>query len=299
MSRSLEILEPGALCLVQDRGRPGHRALGISPSGALDRRSAEAVNRLLANSPDAAVLEILLGGARVRARGRVLVALTGAEVALRVVRAAAATGPTPAACGTLIDLRDGDELVLGAPAHGLRCYLGVRGGVAAGPVLGSRARDTLSGIGPEPVRAGDVLGVGEDTRGWPVLDALPSRTSAAAEHVTLRLSPGPRADWFAPTAIEALMANLWRLAPASDRIGARLLGPTLERRVRSELASEGLVRGAVQVAPAGPVVFLADHPTTGGYPVIGVVEDDDLDALAQARPGAGVRFEPVRWAERA
>jgi biotin-dependent carboxylase-like uncharacterized protein len=173
---------------------------------------------------------------------------------------------------------------------GVRTYVGFAGGVTVAPVLGSRSTDTLSGLGPPPLRPGFVLPVGRVSPGEPPARE-PWQPPDPTAVVTLRIRLGPRQDWFSVTARDALLEEAFSLTPKSNRIGARLAGPTLSRAIADELPSEGLVLGAVQVPADGqPLVFLADHPTTGGYPVIGVVDAADLPALAQARPGATVRF---------
>ena len=169
--------------------------------------------------------------------------------------------------------------------------LAVRGGVEAPVVLGSRSRDTLAALGPDPVVAGRVLEIGaEPAASVPVVDqdvAFPPPDGA----VTLALLPGPRADWFTDAARDALFESRWRLTEHADRIGARLVGPALERRRTGELASEGTVPGSMQVAGDGlPTILLADRPVTGGYPVIAIVAPASLDAVAQLRPGQEVRF---------
>jgi biotin-dependent carboxylase-like uncharacterized protein len=183
----------------------------------------------------------------------------------------------------------GAELVLGVPAVGLRSYVAVRGGVDVPPVLGSRSSDRLSGLGPEPLAAGDLLAVGADAADEPVVDVAP--VPAAADSPVLRVLPGPRRDWLTDEAWTRLVSAEWAVSADSDRVGIRLTGPRLERTREAELPSEGLVPGALQVPPDGaPVLFLADHPVTGGYPVLAVVVTADQPAAAQLRPGDVVRF---------
>jgi allophanate hydrolase subunit 2 len=160
-------------------------------------------------------------------------------------------------------------------------------------VLGSRSTDTLSGLGPAPLAAGDRLPVGALAGEEPVVDVAAVRPPAADP--VLRVLPGPRRDWLEPTAWTALTTASWTVSTDSDRVGLRLDGPRLERARAEELPSEGLVPGALQVPPDGaPVLFLADHPVTGGYPVLAVVVTADLPAAAQLRPGDSVRFRPAR-----
>ncbi|RBY95944.1 allophanate hydrolase subunit 2 family protein [Blastococcus sp. TF02-8] len=281
----LEVLAPGPLTTVQDAGRPGWAAIGVTRSGAADRASAALAGRLVGNDPGAAVLETTAGGLRVRAGRALLVALTGAP-------AAALVDGRPVPWNAPFPLPAGAELALGTPAVGLRSYLAVRGGIDVPPVLGSRSTDTLSGLGPAPLRAGDRLPLGPPGEAQPLVDVAPVAPPVAAP--VLRVLPGPRRDRLTPTAWRVLVSAEWTVGTASDRVGLRLSGPALERARSDELPSEGLVPGAVQVPPDGaPVLFLADHPVTGGYPVLAVVVTDDLPAAAQLRPGDGLRFRPV------
>ena len=283
--RALEVVEVGPLALVQDLGRPGHAAVGVPRSGAADRAALCLANRLVANDDEgAAAIEVLLGGLAVRAHGLRTVALAGAP-------APATVDGTPVAHHSVVTLRPGQTLALGPPPTGLRTYLAVRGGLAVDDVLGSVAGDTLSGLGPAPLQPGDVLAVGPEPEHPWLLDLAPVAPPTGGT-VTLRAIPGPRADWVAdPT---ALTRTTWTVSSRSDRVGMRLEGEPLRRTDKRELPSEGMVRGAIQVPPGGePVVFLADHPVTGGYPVVAVVVDADVDRAAQVRPGQSVRFRTV------
>jgi biotin-dependent carboxylase-like uncharacterized protein len=165
----------------------------------------------------------------------------------------------------------------------------VRGGVDVPPVLGSRSTDLLSGIGPAVLDRGVELPIGRTTAGFPLVEVAPVRSRSGRP--ILPVVPGPRDDWFTPAALAALTGQPWTVSPDSNRIAVRLQGPVLDRAVDGELPSEGLLRGAIQVPPNGqPVLFLADHPVTGGYPVIAVVDEAGVDLVAQARPGDVVRF---------
>ncbi|HEV7870625.1 MAG TPA: biotin-dependent carboxyltransferase family protein [Modestobacter sp.] len=280
-TRALTVLATGPLATVQDDGRPGQAALGIGRSGACDRVSAALANRLVGNPVDAAVLEVTFGGLAVRAESDLLVVTTGARCA-----------GAPHAAPTL--LRRGQELRLGPPVAGLRTYLAVRGGIAVPPVLGSRATDVLAGLGPAVVAVGDVLPVGEPTAPPPVVDVAPVADPPDGD-VTVSVLPGPRADWFGDAGWAGLTGQAWSVTSESNRVGLRLDGEPLDRLREGELPSEGMVRGALQVPPSGtPVLFLADHPVTGGYPVIGYVVDADVDRCAQLRPGQILRFRAAR-----
>jgi biotin-dependent carboxylase-like uncharacterized protein len=288
MNRALEVVATGPLTLIQDLGRSGLAALGVGRSGAADRGAFRLGARLLAQDYTSAALEVTFGGLEVRAHGDLMLALTGAEAPATVDdRSVAYRSPIP--------LRDGQMLRLGTPAVGLRTYVSVRGGVDVPAVLGSRATDTLSGIGPTPVNGGDLLPVGVPPRAFPIVDHAPAPPPPEGP-LTLHALAGPREDWLAEPA--ALTEVTWSVSSRSDRVGIRLEGAALQRHPEyagRELPSEGVVRGAIQVPAGGePVLFLADHPVTGGYPVVAVVREDDVDAAAQAVPGQSVRIVLVK-----
>lgn len=288
--RHLEVLATGTLALVQDLGRPGLAASGVGHSGAADRAALRLANRLVANDEDAAGIEVTFGGLAVRAGANLpaplLVALTGAP-------APATLDGQPVGHRALITVQAGQTLRLGTPPDGLRTYLAVRGGVDVPAVLGSRSTDLLSGIGPPALAPGTILPVGPEPATLPLVDEAPA--AACAEPITLRVVLGPRDDWVRDP--HALHGSTWTVSSRSDRVGIRLTGDPLTRCRDDELPSEGMVRGAIQVPPGGePVVFLADHPVTGGYPVVGVVLDADVDRAAQARPGQTVRLVVVEGA---
>ncbi|ALV36994.1 biotin-dependent carboxyltransferase family protein [Streptomyces sp. CdTB01] len=280
--RALVVVRAGALTTVQDQGRPGHAHLGVPRSGALDGPAAALVNRLVGNPPGAAVLETTINGCSLRPRSAVTVAVGGAPCPVTVEGRPVPWGaPVRVPAGALLDI--------GTVVSGVRGYVAVSGGVAVDPVLGSRSTDLLSGLGPAPLTDGTVLPLGTPRAPHARVDAAPQPAPPA--ELVLRVTPGPRDDWFTPAALHAFTSRTYRVSPASNRIGLRTEGPTLERARPGELPSEGMVLGAVQVPPDGrPVVFLADHPTTGGYPVIAVVRPQDLPAAAQAAPGIPVRF---------
>lgn len=279
--------EAGRPATVQDLGRPGWFDSGVGPSGAADRGALRLANRLLGNPEHAAGIEVLLGGLALRTEEPVLAAVTGAP-------APATVDGTPVGHAAVLHLKVGQVLRLGFPPTGLRSYVAVRGGIDIPPVLGSRSYDTLAGIGPPPLRAGTRLPIGPPPPAWPIVDQAPQ--AALPDLVEVRALLGPRDDWF--TAPTALFTGHWTVDKDADRVGARLDradGPPLHRISTAELPTEGMALGSVQVPPGGqPVVFLADHPITGGYPVIAVVLDADIDLLAQARPGQRIRFRRAR-----
>jgi KipI family sensor histidine kinase inhibitor len=285
--RGVGIREPGLLATVQDLGRPGVAALGVAPSGALDRSAARTANRLVGNPEDAAVIEVTMGGFRATARRDLWFAVTGAWGPIRL--AGREVDPYEAHAWAA-----GEELHLDWFAHGARGYLAVRGGIDVPRTLGSRSTDVLAGIGPPRLHAGDELSLGEATDPIPVAAVAPWGAPHDDEF-EVELAPGPRADWFTASARQQLFDAIWTVTNDADRVGMRLDGPPLERGRHDELPSEGMVPGALQVPPSGrPTILLADGPVTGGYPVIAVATDAALDLLAQARPGTRVRFRHAR-----
>jgi biotin-dependent carboxylase-like uncharacterized protein len=305
------VVNPGPLTLVEDLGRPGWASLGLSPSGALDRQSVRLANLLVGNPADAAGLEILLGGLRLRFVTASTIAVAGAE---GIVTLNGAEIPLNQA----IRVAPGVVVDFGAPLFGLRYYLAVQGGIDAPKLLGSSSTDMLSGEGPAPLTSGVQLGIGHVSAGNGLVSgaasvpghgsgpgagagigtlnnahALPAirRAPDPGRAITARVDRGPRADWFDDHSWRRLVSQEWTLSPDSNRIGARLVGRPLTQTRLEELPSEGMVLGALQVPPSGlPTVFLADHPVTGGYPVIAVLRRTDLDLLGQARPGQRIRF---------
>ncbi len=281
--RQIEVLDPGPLTTVQDLGRPGLAHLGVGTSGACDRAALRLANRLVGNAEAAAGLELTLGGLVARFTAISWLALTGARCDVQVGQRAAPFGlPFPVGAGTVVRV--------GSPAAGMRSYLAVRGGVEVPAVLGSRATDLLTGIGPDPVGPGTILPLGTSTTmDVATLDAVP--TPQLLEPPVIDIQPGPRRSWFAGEALQVLTGVDYHVSPDSNRIGIRLSGPPLQRLRPDELPSEGLVTGAVQVTSSGqPLIFLADHPVTGGYPVLAVVRERALPLLAQLRPGQQLSF---------
>lgn len=279
--RFVRVLEAGLLTTVQDFGRPGMAAMGIGRSGACDRGAHRLANALLGNHPTLATLEVTFGGLSIESDSDLLVATTGARC------------PGVAHLAPFV-LQVGERLTLGTPAAGLRTYLAVRGGFDVEPVLGSRATDVLAGLGPARIASGDVLPVGTTPRPLPGIDVAPT-PEPTADRMSVAVTPGPRREWFGDDAWKLLTSQTYTVTDQSNRVGARLQGDPLPRLHEGELSSEGMLRGAIQVPPSGmPVLFLADHPVTGGYPVIAYVDDDDVDLCGQLRPGQELQFHESR-----
>jgi biotin-dependent carboxylase-like uncharacterized protein len=286
---ALAVLTPGALTTVQDAGRYHHRRFGVPQAGALDMRSFRAANALARSGPDAAVLEVTLRGPVVRFLHSTTFALTGAGFVARL-------GAQPCALWRAHQARAGQELDVGSCTRGVRGYLAVRGGIDVPVVLGSRSTCLLGGFGGldgRALRAGDWLAVGDQMQASTPPAGEPPEMGGA---VQLRLSPGPHAPLLRAEDWEVLTASPLRLRPDSDRMGARLDAPALQSS-RPEILTIPTLPGSVQLTPGGQlIVLLNDAQTAGGYPVIATVGRDDLDQLAQARPGATVRFAYLREA---
>ena len=326
----LEVLSPGPLCLLEDAGRPGRAAIGVSSSGAFDRGAMRRANLAVGNPSGAPVLEALVGPLVLRALAPTVLAVSGARAPVRIGRGDEEVGdmalPADASRERALALDPGDRIEVGPAEDGLRLVLAVRGGImqvrredtpeagaedgaSAGTeeadgeeteVLGSRSRDTLSGLGPAPLRAGDTLHAGgeQGLDAVPVVVAgqdVPAGTTSDGAVLEVPVLLGPRAELLGDAAVRALLATDWTVRQDSDRVGVRLEGPALPvPEGAASVPSEPMLPGAVQVPPSGlPVVFGPDHPATGGYPVIAVVTRTGLDALAQAGAGSVLRMVPV------
>ncbi|HEY2776563.1 MAG TPA: biotin-dependent carboxyltransferase family protein [Gaiellaceae bacterium] len=266
----IEVVRPGLLTTVQDRGRPGLAHLGVPPSGAADATAYDLGNRLVGNPPGAAALEATMAGPVLRFDVPTTIALTGATTA---------------------EVRTVEVLEVGRCVGGVRMYICVRGGIDVEPTLGSRSTDLLTGLGPRPLQTGDVLRIGVDTGPERAAHVGTVPTRVVPDEPVLRVRLGPRDEWFTAAAIDALCSERWSVSSSSNRVGIRLEGPSLERARHDELLSEGLVTGAIQVPASGqPILLMHDHPTTGGYPVIAIVRSDDLWLAGQLAPRQRVRF---------
>jgi biotin-dependent carboxylase-like uncharacterized protein len=284
----IDVIDPGPSTTVQDRGRAGHGHEGVPPSGALDGPAYARANRLVGNPAGAAGLETTLRGPRVLVGGAGVLhlAVTGAPAPLWV-------DGRPAAIDAAVAVRSGAVVEIGACSSGVRSYVAFAGGLDVPETLGSRSTDVLSGLGPDVLAAGDRLAVGPPGR-VPAVDLAPASAPGVGAAGVLEVVPGPRLDRLAPDAAAELLSARWVVSATGNRIGLRLTGPVLAWAETGELPPEAVVTGAVQVPPGGqPIVFLRDHPVTGGYPVVAVVTDRSLPVAAQARPGDTIRFVAV------
>lgn len=281
--------------LFQDLGRFGQTGQGVSSSGAMDRGALKAANRLVGNPETEPCLEIAGAGFTFRSLERTVIGFTGAPCDLSIVTADGQTRSPDFYAP--IALEAGDVITLAPPSAGARSYLSVRGGFDVCTPLGSAATDTLADIGPAPVRVGDRIKLKGAGSSQPVsLSESPAfRCPRAGETVTLDVVLGPRTDWFTPESLTIFSDTAWTVTAQSNRVGIRLgADAALARVSTAELPSEGCVAGALEVPPDGkPLLLLADHPLTGGYPVIGAVAAYHLDLAGQIPIGAKIRFRPL------
>lgn len=290
---TLEVGAGGFLTTVQDLGRPGFAAIGVSASGAADPIALRVGNRLVGNGENAAALEMTLVGASVRFETDTAFALTGADCGAELAGRAVPRWRVAHAMA-------GDTLTGRALRGGARAYLCVRGGVAVPGVFGSASTHLASGIGGfhgRPVAPGDRLPLGP-TPAMPTCDRPIDPTDLPGYRMgdSVRVTTGPQSSWFQRDAAATLTSATWLVAEACDRMGLRLEGPALPAVDTRELVTEGVALGAMQVPPDGrPIVLFVEHQTSGGYPKIANVAAVDMARLGQLRPRDAVRFHVVSF----
>jgi len=299
----LDVIEGGFLTTVQDAGRFGWGHCGVPPAGPMDPFAFRAANLLVGNPPDAAGLEITLAGPVLRASCECLIAVCGAEFDVRV-------GSLPAPAWHAVFVRAGYEIRFGQRRNGARAYLAVSGGIVLPQFLGSCATFLPGGFGGlegRALRAGDQLFLGRypdsDLRDSDLLIRagkawLRSARPPYSPNPTLRIVMGPQDDYFTSEGLATFVESEYEVTRSSDRMGYRLCGPAVTHRDKADIVSDGVVTGSVQIPGEGqPIVMMADHQTTGGYPKIATVIRADLPLLAQCLPGDRVRFHAVSIAE--
>lgn len=291
---AFEIMSAGLPALYQDLGRIGQSGLGVSEAGAVDAGSFKLANRLVGNRVNAPALELSPAIFSIKVKQAAVIALTGAPAPIEILSASGTK--TKPLHNSAIALDEGDLITIKPASEGMRSYLAVRGGFDVAPVLESVSRDTMAQIGPEPIRVGDRLSISSKFISGAVEPRaeIEGKLPKVGETVEIDVVLGPRTDWFTQQAIESFSSQEWLVTPQSSRVGIRLEGEALTREVTGELPSEATLHGAIQVPASGqPVLFLNDHPLTGGYPVIGNVAKYHLDLASQVPPGARIRFNPI------
>jgi antagonist of KipI len=290
--RVIQVQAPGLLTTVQDLGREGFGPLGVSPSGAADAVSLRIGNRLVGNAEDAAGLEMTLLGGTFLFPERAILAMTGSDFGATV-------DGNPVELWTSFEARPGQLVRFGPTRSGARCYLCIRGGIAAKDFLGSASTHLLSGLGGHDGRAlrkGDVLNIGPASGTTHDRKLSASLLAKFAPRKILRVTPGAQSDWFPESAQKVFYESTYRVAEESNRMGLRLEGPPVPEGPGEEMISEGVALGAVQVPEGGlPIILFVEQQTTGGYPKIANVISADLQSLGQLRPRDEIRFERVDW----
>lgn len=288
----IKVIQPGALTTVQDLGRYGFQEAGMPAGGVMDTRAFALANRLVGNNGGEAVLELTLFGGMYQFEGDGFFSLTGANMAPTLNGA-------PCPMNRAVAVRDGDTLMLGFAKSGCRAYLAVAGGIDVPPVMGSRSTNLkckIGGFAGRALQPQDVLAVGASS--FSPEDVAPAQAQAAPcdypEQITVRVIEGPQADYFTEKGLETFYSAVYTVSEQSDRMGCRMEGPAVESLHGTDIISDGIVFGSIQVTSSGqPIILMADRQTTGGYAKIGTVCTADLSALAQCRPGNTVRFARI------
>ncbi|MGX5849236.1 5-oxoprolinase subunit C family protein [Mesorhizobium sp. PL10] len=292
----IEILTTGLPNTVQDLGRTGYLALGVSHGGAMDKQALAIANLMLGNDPSAAGMEIALYPFRLKAHVDTSIAVTGADCPISV-------GERRYPSWWAVAIRAGEILTIEAPRTGARSYIGFAGGLDVRPVMGSRATDvkgSFGGFGGRGLSRGDRLQLNVAEGSLPVdgfgvvLEERQAMRYGAVSTIEIRVLPAAEFDNFTPQAHAAFAGSDWSVTSDANRMGYRLSGEALSLVSPMELLSHGIVPGTVQVPPSGqPIIQLADANTCGGYPKIATVIEADLWRLAQTPVGARLRFVPV------
>lgn len=296
MTPVLEVIAPGLLTTVQDRGRHGYQAFGMPVAGAVDEYALRIANILVGNQEGAAALELTLLGPQLKVLAPIKLALTGADLGAEINGQEFPRWETVA-------VKSGDEIAFTAAKSGCRAYLAVAGGIDVPEVMGSRStylRGKIGGLDGRALKAGDHIAAGSQRE-----KNIPSGTRLAPAliptyqpKITLRVILGPQENHFTSAGQDTFLQSEYAVTTEADRMGYRLEGPTIEHLAGADIISDGIPLGAVQVPGHGlPIVMLADRQTTGGYPKIADVCSVDLDRIGQAKPGDKIRFEPITVSE--
>ncbi|NWE25045.1 biotin-dependent carboxyltransferase family protein [Pseudomonas gingeri] len=285
----LQVERSTPLVLLQDAGRFGIRQLGVTQGGGADWISMSWANWLLGNALEAAVIEITLGGLELIARENACLALAGADLGARL-------DGQPLQPWRSFLVRRGQRLIFSQPIQGARAYLAAPGGFDATPVMGSKATVCREGLGGLD-GAGLALAAG-DRLVWSGTSPQPRELEAGRIPDLVSTRPletvlGAQIADFAGQSLFDAFNSPWQVDSRADRMGVRLLGPTLHYQGKA-LISEGIPLGAIQVPPDGqPIILLNDRQTIGGYPRLGALTPRSLARLAQCLPGDSLRLAPV------
>lgn len=291
---SVKVKIPGALTTVQDAGRYGYQKSGISTSGVMDADAYEKANYLVGNEQGEAVLEMTVFGGTYEFTEDTVAAVTGAQMELTLNQQ-----QVPLNCP--IQIHKGDSLTVGIAKAGLRGYLAVAGGFDVPVVMGSRSTNQkcrLGGLEGRALAAGDELPVGKGGKTYQEVKERRTESREFPPLITIRVIEGPQAEYFTEKGKKAFYSETYTISEQSDRMGYRLEGPSVESKNGTDIVSDGIALGSVQIPPSGkPIVLLADRQTTGGYAKVATVYSRDIPRLVQGRPGEKVRFVPITLEE--
>ena len=285
---SIKVINPGAFTTVQDRGRFGYQSQGIRACGVMDAKAYSDAIALAGGRDGDAVLEMTLYGGIYEFDDDCCLAVCGADMPLLL-------NGRPCAAGERIFAKAGDRLTAGFARAGCRAYLAAAGGIDGPPVMGSRSTDvkcSIGGINGRALKAGDILPVG--SCGGPLSPAPSIQLRSFPDEIVVRAIPGPQDDMFTVRGLDTFFSVPYRVSDNSDRMGYRLDGERVESKNGTDIISDGIVFGSVQITAEGlPIILMADRQTTGGYAKIATVLSSDLPLLAQARPGNTIRFRRI------
>lgn len=284
---SFKVIVPGALTTVQDLGRYGYQQSGMPCSGVMDQQSFSTANELVGNSPDAAVLEHTLFGGGYQFVSDTVIALTGADMNPTV-------NGTPCPMYRPVQVPAGAVLMLGMAENGCRTYLAASGGIDVPVVLGSRSTNLkcrIGGFEGRSLKAGDILQTGPVRISYEEIKDRSAPQPVFSSSISVHVIEGPQADYFTAHGLQTFYTETYTVSGQSDRMGCRMEGPAVESISGTDIISDGIVFGSIQVTSAGqPIILMADRQTTGGYAKIATVCSADLPLLAQCRPGDKVHF---------
>lgn len=291
---SVRILIPGALTTVQDLGRWGYQSAGIGTSGVMDEDAYEKANYLVGNEHKEAVLETTLFGGTMEVTEDAVIAATGAHMPLQ-------KNGEEMPMNRPVEAKAGDVITLGMAADGCRTYLAFAGGIDVPVVLGSRSTNLkckMGGYEGRPLKAGDELPIGEGGKPYEAVKNRTVEDGSYPSQITVRVIEGPQGEYFTEAGKRTFYQETYTISDQSDRMGYRMDGPAVESVGGTDIISDGIALGSIQISSSGqPMVLLADRQTTGGYAKIAVVCSFDIPKLVQGRPGDQVRFERITTEE--
>ena len=287
---AFRVIVPGALSTVQDLGRFGYQKSGMSCSGVMDQKAYESANQLVNNQKNEAVIEHTVFGGSYRFQSDTVIALTGADMKPAI---------DGKACPMYrpVFVPSGGILSLGAAVNGCRTYLAAAGGILVPPVLGSRSTNLkckIGGFQGRALQSGDLLDTGTLSVPFQQIKDLSLKAPVYSKEIKVRVIEGPQSDYFTEKGLNLFYSAPYTVSEQSDRMGCRLEGPAVESIHGTDIVSDGIVFGSIQITSSGmPIVLMADRQTTGGYAKIATVITDDLPLLAQAVPGTTIHFQKM------